>query len=765
MRNQSSLLQSLDKLAFVLGGIFVFLFPLLYVTATSEFVSYPKFVFVHIIAVLMLFIWGIRTAVQGRIATVKTPFDSAFFFIAIAFVISTWSSVSPYTSLFGEYNVWHWTFSELLSFLIIGYVLVTVVTSVESIGRLVFTFLTSTTIVALLGLATYLNLFDSLGQGTGYLQILATDGFSLAGNAHSFIYLLTVALLFELFFLIAFARENNSPLFPFLPFPQKVLAILSTVKIAIFGIAILAWLGSVIPVLPQRVDLPANLDWSESWRVASSAIRDYPIFGTGPSTYDIAYRGYRSAAINLTDNWNVAFNRSGSEYLTWLTTVGVVGFGALLFFVVKLIFHIKTRMYSREGDQQRMQYEDPQITLLQKPVALGLIVTLISWLFISTTVTIIGVFFVLLFVWLMLDKVSQEPTVHDVHIQLGNIASLTSNTVGVKNNVTNVTGESSILSYLVALLLVIIAGFTGYYVIQDARSNIVFARSLKEIAANGSIVEVYDSQRIAVRLNPYRDAYRRSYANTNIATAQLIASERGESLTDTERQEVLSLVQQSIREARVITERLNRFKAVNWQARGRVYQSLLGVARGADAWSLQAYQQAVVLAPNDPQLRVDLGGMYLALATTTPQEGQVGDAPGDEVPDAPDTKTTNLVRAEAALVDAIRLKPDFANAHFNLALVYREAERYDLAKQELEQTLRLLDENDAGYTQAQEILEQVIDKLPVGTEANTTSDTSPTPTPTASPIPTLTETPTVTPTVIPTAAATPTATPSVTSAN
>jgi len=438
-----------------------------------------------------------------------------------------------------------------------------------------------------------------------------------------------------------------------------------------------------------------------------------------------------------------------------MTTTGMVGFAAFIFLIGKLLASGMRAVRQSESSQANLPYEGDGVFHLRMPLALIVLLTLLAFFVTSSTVMVLGLLFMVLIMWMLVERLdARDGSATMTDISFGDIVDNIN--VGQKGDMATVPA----LPLVTGLLFIVISGLGSWYIVQDIKSNFAYADSVRLIAENAQALDIYNAQRTAIALNPRRDSYRRAYANTNISTARVVAAERGESITDTQRQEVIQLIQQALREVRIATELLNPYSAVNWQTRGRIYQSLLGVANGADNWALQAYQQAVVLSPQDPQLRVDLGGLYFALATTTVADGTVGEEPGDNVPAVPDTRQANLLRAISVFQDAARLKPDFAPAHFNLALAYKEADRGDLALQSFETTLSLLDEGTEDYTRVSE----EIDTL---REAGVTPIPTPTPTPTPAeeeneqetPTPTITSGITPEPTATPVAEATATPTP------
>jgi tetratricopeptide (TPR) repeat protein len=101
-----------------------------------------------------------------------------------------------------------------------------------------------------------------------------------------------------------------------------------------------------------------------------------------------------------------------------------------------------------------------------------------------------------------------------------------------------------------------------------------------------------------------------------------------------------------------------------WANLGSIYRALVGVAGGAEDWALAAYQQAVALSPNDPLLRLDLGGVYFVRKDYQNAINQFG--------------------------AATQLKSDLPNAWYNLAQAYKANGDEDKALEALRQTLAVL---------------------------------------------------------------------------
>jgi len=685
---KNGMVQLTEKISQIVVVGFAFLFPLFFLPITSEFNEYNKIILLIITTVVLTLLWVVRIIIEKQIVVVKTPLDLALLLLVIVFILSSITSVSRFTSIFGEFNSWHWLTIELVAWVVFLMMTITQLKGKIVYNQIVKAFTASAFLSAILAILIYFKVFNNL-TFTGvfqYFEVIKVNGFLPAGGGISAIVLFFVGLLFAGYFVY----ENIK----LLKQSRNANTLVKALTPGLVTVTILAGLiVTVISFLPIREDrLTFNqLDFSSSWKIATLTMRDYPLFGTGPGTYSVAYNAYRPIAINQTNNWTTIFDRAGSEYLTLLTTLGLVGLFAFVFFIVRIFVTGKNMLASTPG------------VSLRYPIFIALGSLLFAYIFVSSTVFTTGVLFLLILIWLLYEKSTNDQFVEEVSL---NLTSLKNRITAVDGS-TNVNASSSIIALIVAAVVIIVNGLVLWYTVSDFASNVSYAKAIRAINENKPAQEIYTAQGQAINLNPYRDEYRRAYADTNIRLANIIAQQKGTDITDTDKTDITTLIEQAIREVRVTTELINPNSAYNWQVRGNVYQNLLGVASGADQWAYAAYQNAIRLAPFDPRLRVNMGSLFFTLALNTKAEGTEGEAPTSEVPNVPQSKEANLAQAEAAFLDAIQLKSDYANAHYNLAAVYKEAKRYDLAKTQLQATLQIIDPQSAEYQQVTTELEAV----------------------------------------------------------
>jgi len=231
-----------------------------------------------------------------------------------------------------------------------------------------------------------------------------------------------------------------------------------------------------------------------------------------------------------------------------------------------------------------------------------------------------------------------------------------------------------------------------WFAARAYEGEIYFKKSLDALAKNDGL-ETYNNQMKAIQKNPHRVDFRLSYSQTNLALANSIASNPPSGqLTDQDRNNINQLVQQAIREAKAATA-LNPTNAIAWENLTQIYRRLTNLAQGADQWAIASCRQAVANDPINPRLRLDLGGLFYALG--------------------------NYDEAQKIFRVAVDLKPDYANGWYNLAIAYREDQKYQQAYQAMKQTLALIPADSADWQKAKQELDELAKKLP-----------SPTPTPT-----------------------------------
>ena len=172
-----------------------------------------------------------------------------------------------------------------------------------------------------------------------------------------------------------------------------------------------------------------------------------------------------------------------------------------------------------------------------------------------------------------------------------------------------------------------------YGIGRVSASELIFYQSLQR-ARQHEGTAAYNLQIKAIQYNPNIARYHMILSQTNMALA---ASTNDQKM-------IPQLIQQAIFEAKRAVE-LAPSDVIAIENLARTYQQLIGVAQNADNWTIASYQQALSLDPTNPMLSVDFGLVFVQLK---------------KYPEA----ITQFKRA-------IALKPDYANAYYNLGNAYK----------------------------------------------------------------------------------------------
>lgn len=213
------------------------------------------------------------------------------------------------------------------------------------------------------------------------------------------------------------------------------------------------------------------------------------------------------------------------------------------------------------------------------------------------------------------------------------------------------------------VIIMLVLGGTVYFMGRHFMAEYYFKRSLDAIADN-SLQRLYENQARALQFNNNNEEFHQQFAQTNLLVANNLAAVDPKTLTDQDRQTIAQAIQAAIVEAKAATA-LNPQKVTNWQTLAGVYRQIVNVAENAPVWAVSAYQQSIVLDPRNPLLRLDLGGIYYLFE--------------------------NFDEAQKLFEQAVSLKPDWANAHYNLAWTYYKKGIFGSAVDQMQIVVGLLD--------------------------------------------------------------------------
>lgn len=432
-------------------------------------------------------------------------------------------------------------------------------------------------------------------------------------------------------------------------------------------------------VLNKTYPRPVVLDAKTSWDVAIETLKNYPLTGAGFGLYDEMFTQFKRVAFNQSPYWNIRFGQAFNQWVELLTLTGLFGLVAFSY----LIGYLLKVITSNSG----VPASNTFIT-----VSAGLII-LIAGTLLTTLNTPL---------WLLLALLASSLSI----LHLNRTRPLSGQEFGneqVIKKVINTKFKATIIFPVAAIAFSI---FSFYTLGRFYRAEIYFQKAQEAVKENKA-TEAYEMMRTAITLNPRKDLYRTQYAQLNFNIASALTN-KTDNLTEKDRTDIQRLIQQALRDSILATEVLNPLNSTNWEIRGRIYSNIRGIVADADQWAVASHTQAMNLDPTNPNVRLALGGVYYAQG--------------------------NFERATNLFAQAVQLKPDLPNAHYNLAWALRQLNKSQEALDEYNIMLSLLPANTDDYNKVKTEMDQLLgstqkeDSPPeekIGTVAGERTESSP----------------------------------------
>lgn len=386
-----------------------------------------------------------------------------------------------------------------------------------------------------------------------------------------------------------------------------------------------------------------NLPYSSGYAIAIDILKhpQSALFGMGPDNFLAAFTFYKPIEFNQSDLWNVRFTNSSNELFHIFTITGLFG---VISFILMNLYLIKNSY---------TEIKNANIGL-----GISTIIIITSLLLFPANATTLSIFYIIIIV-------------HGL----------------TQDNKRKVQFQQLPLVVPIIIVTVILIGLGLYYPVKYGIADARFQSGLIALRENKAQT-AFNQQQAAIRTNPYRVSYRIAFSQTNMLIARALASQ--ENLTQEQQTELANIIRLAVNQARVASA-LNPQNVNSWENQAQIYQQLTTISQGADVEALRAYNNAIVLDPRNPRLRVSYGQF---LQTNNQIDG-----------------------ATQAFRQAVSLKNSYANAHYNLAAIYEAQQQYLPAYQSLQQVLSLIPSDSESYPtvsakrdEIQAILQQQIEE-------------------------------------------------------
>lgn len=602
MKNHQ-LISYLKNASIIIYSILLIVLPSFFLTNTTNIFVLPKQLLIISSSMILLVLWSLRMMLEKKISLQVNPFNLAIGVFGLVVFLSSLLSVNRYDSLFQAI--------PLVGIIILYFLYIN---SIEDKKAFKTTFYSFVLGGVLAGIISILYGFKVYFFPISQIQ---TQYFNPFGSVvQSIMYFATIFLVL-LLNLISKAKTklevNSENIFYALSGVIFVLAI---------GVAIYQIFSSpqIVVLLPFVYGLQISFAAisQNSQRFIQSLL-----LGSGYGTFAIDFSLFKLASFNQEPKlWSISFPYSSSYALELLATTGLVGALSYIFLLFKLI---RTKVSKKS-------------ILYVGIFALALVSFLLPF-----SVSVLFLFFMLIGIYSAKLYLEDDKRFYTVDLKLVTLKRGLFALAEDKNFRYDSPAEKRANIMLPTVLFIIssiIVLFVGYFTFKLVQADMAFAQSL--LAQNQSDGQkVYNLQRSAILNFPQRSDFHRVFSQVNLALANSVSNSitQGSSPSAEVQQTIVSLLQQSINSGRnAIT--LAPGSAANWENLSQVYRSLIGISQNADQFAIASLQQAILLDPYNPQLYIELGGIYYQLKQYDAAQNQ--------------------------FQVAVNLKPDLANAYYNL---------------------------------------------------------------------------------------------------
>ncbi len=407
-----------------------------------------------------------------------------------------------------------------------------------------------------------------------------------------------------------------------------------------------------IPGLPET-PLEVIPSFSATLNVAINMLKESPkdlLFGWGPGTFRFGWSKFKDISLNQTIFWSVRFSKGKAEILDILGKLGILGALSYVSLIGFGIYKAVKGILYLDPKQSREQF------LMFGVLCSFIALSAMKFLYLTNLS--------LNCVWWFL---------------LANIAIFSA-----KNKKTfKLTADSRVSFAFSFLGVLILVGSVFLFYLQGTR-YLAEAKYLHGL--NQTDLEVAKDDFLqAIRLNPQQELFWQDLANIYLLEAREEIS-RVDISAEEKTEQIGNMVANAVAAAKRTTE-ISPFNVANWQTRGSVYREIIGLSQNSFEWSVKAYETALDLEPANPFILVELGRVYLAQAglVTTQEE-----------------LNSHLAKAEDYFRQAITLKSDYAQAYYQLSLVYEAQGKRDEAIATLE-TIKNTSSFVLGYDSMQDV--------------------------------------------------------------
>lgn len=676
----------------------IFLMPLFFLPWTADVLDFNKQTLLVLLGFVALFAWMLKVLISGKFEINISKIHVVIGVVFLIYLLATFFSVNKYGSFWG----WPQSSSEsLLSLigLIIFYFLVSNIFSKKNILTGVIIFSISALIAEVIGIFQLFGLFiipfdfaksvsfntigsvGSLGFFAAILLPLAIVMLISANKWWRVLFVSQLILSAFILFLMGFpiiwwtivAGSASVMIFGIVKrniFDGRWMALpMFFLAVSLFFLL----LNPQIPRMTQGVN-EVFLSQKASIGMSFQAIKERPIFGSGPGTFSYDFLKFKDPDFSQSDYWSLVFNHASSKVIDDFASTGILGLIALLAFMgVPIFYGIKFLIFekvSSGNDSEKEKEKSKTYWLLTLGILTALMTQIVMYFLYNSNLTLSFLNF--LMIAGLVGMITPEKKKYELK-------------------------PSSLLTLLVTFVFTITFIFGLGIIILDGQRYVAEVSYLNGLVSwqAGNKDAGLKSIESAASLNPSSDLYFKQLSQVYLLLLQDKLQNTKETPTDEEKTKLQTLIANSVNAAKIATD-LNSKNSGVWANRGYIYQSLSDVMEDAPTWAITSYDEALKLDPNNPYLFSQEGIVNFILAS------KLGT-------DKAEDKIKLLNQAKDKLEKAVALNSNYSNAIYFLGLVYDALGQKDKAKEEITKVLSLNPDNKD--------IQKILDNLKAGKPA------------------------------------------------
>lgn len=647
--------------------------PLFFFTAVPDALELSKQTVLAALASVAFMAWLGKAVAEKRFSLTRSWLHLIVILFGIGYLAISFLSQDRYLSFVGQLGQQAWSFATVGALILLYIVVVNRVRQTTQVYNLVFSFLASSSAVALYGLAQiWIHGFNTIGSFFSmavYLAVPLVMAASLAfhgcrdqvcllgsegigGTFARFIVWLTMASALAVLLVADFWPAWAAVLFGTVLMVGigylRTREVGRPSRLGIPAILVVVSILFLVIKTPIQVNVPGEVAPSmhASWLIAQQTLQAHPLFGSGPGTWVYDYAKYRNPLVNLSPFWNIRFDRGFSSFLTLLAAIGIIGTSLLLLLMVSAVTKSAIHLYQERQDDLWHAY----------------LVVFCGW------ATMAFVLFVYNF------NLAHQMAFWFLLALLGSLVTRKAFVWDARKNA-NVFGAMAIV-----FILSVVAGISVIWLAgQRFAAEMMFANAVSSYHNQKSLDEVLGFLAKAKTLNGWSDIYPRNQSQVKLLQV-------ANTLQNHPNAEQLKQVNQLVMDAAdlgLAARDMAPANVDNWSNLALIYQNVASFTKGADEFAIKNYMEASLLEPQNPVFLNEIGKLFILRSDAYKTQLQSPDKTkqAEAVKQVPE----NLKLALDWLKKSVQAKSDYFPAHYHLGLVYERQDRVKEAIEELTQ--------------------------------------------------------------------------------